>query len=447
MTLRFGTDGVRGDVGRDLTPEFIHALGRASARVLGTERPLVVGRDTRQSGPMVEAALVAGLQAEGMSVSRAGVLPTPGVAYLAEAHDFTGAVISASHNPFTDNGVKLLARGGRKLTDAQEAEIEATLNALASNPRTYSGQLTPKRSVADPAADVDGYANHLVGALEGRRLDGLRVVIDCGHGAAFEIAPGVFEALGADLVVLNAEPDGTNINAGCGSTDPSGLQSAVHANGADAGLAFDGDADRVIAVDEIGELVDGDQLLAIAALDLQARGRLHGNAVVATVMSNLGLRRSLAAHGINVVETPVGDRNVLHALDDHGLSLGGEQSGHIIFADLATTGDGILTGLMLLDVLARTGRALSDHAAVVTKLPQVLRNVRVRDPGALETSASFWDDVRNAEAELGADGRVLVRPSGTEPVVRVMVEANTREQAEAIARRLGAAAEHAGGAG
>ncbi len=353
MTLRFGTDGVRGVANRDLTPELVTALGRAAARVLGADRPFVVGRDTRRSGPLLEAALVAGLCSEGADVERVGVLPTPGVAYLAQLFDAPAAVISASHNPYPDNGVKLFARGGRKIADAPEQRIELELRRLV-DAGAGDGPDGPGVGVArDRLGAAADYIAHLVAALGGRRLDGQSVVVDCGNGAAFEVAPWALRVQGAWVRVLHDQPDGTNINAGCGSTDPGELQQAVLAASANAGLAFDGDADRVIAVDERGNLVDGDQMLAIIALDLHERGELEGDAVVATVMSNLGLRRALAERGIEVVETPVGDRNVLTALEERGLSLGGEQSGHVIVTDLATTGDGTLTGMLLLDVIAR----------------------------------------------------------------------------------------------
>jgi phosphoglucosamine mutase len=439
VTLRFGTDGVRGVANRDLTPELVTALGRVAARVLGAG-PWIVGRDTRRSGPLLEAALVAGLCAEGADVRTAGVLPTPGVAFLSQAGGAPGAVISASHNPFPDNGIKLFAPGGRKIPDEAERRIEAQLAALVEapggpGPGPEGAGVGTWAPLADPAAP---YVHHLVGALGGRRLEGLTCVLDCGNGAASEVAPLTLRALGAEVTVLNAAPDGTNINAGCGSTDPSALQRAVVEAGAHAGLAFDGDADRVIAVDERGAVVDGDQVLAIAALDLRERGRLRHDAIAVTVMSNLGLRRCLDAAGIRLVETPVGDRNVLVAMETHDLALGGEQSGHVIFADHATTGDGTLTGIVLLDVVARTGRPLSELGTVVVRLPQVLRNVRIGSRAVLEGPAAdrFWAEVAAAEADLGAEGRVLVRPSGTEPVVRVMVEAATEERAETCASRL-----------
>jgi phosphoglucosamine mutase len=444
MTLRFGTDGVRGVANVELTTELVLGLGRAAARVLGTDAPFIVGRDTRRSGPMVEAALVAGLCAEGADVELVGILPTPGVAALAAARRAPAAMISASHNPFPDNGVKLFAAGGRKLTADAEARVEMELGALIG-----SGPIAGDSGTAVGTARLlpgarDEYVTGLVGALAGRTLDGLRVVLDCGHGAAFEAAPEALRRLGADVEVHNVEPDGTNINAGCGSTDPSSLRAAVVASGAHAGLAFDGDADRVIAIDEHGDIVDGDHLLCIAAIDLASRDALRGNAVVVTVMSNLGLRHALTGRGIEVVETPVGDRHVISALDERGLALGGEQSGHIIFADYATTGDGTLTGIMLLDVMARTGRPLSALAAVMTSFPQVLRNVRVADRATLD-AAALDTAVAASVAELGDDGRVLVRPSGTEPVVRVMVEAASAGQADLVAARLVDAVEQAYG--
>ncbi|MGH9031450.1 MAG: phosphoglucosamine mutase [Acidimicrobiia bacterium] len=443
MTLRFGTDGVRGVANQDLTPELVTALGRAAARVLGAERPFLVARDTRRSGPMLEAALVAGLCSEGVGAIRVGVLPTPGLAYLAQVGEAPAAMISASHNPFPDNGVKLFAPGGRKIPAVGERRVEEELRTLAVEMPTdapVGAAVGFDRRIGD---GLERYAAHVVRALEGRHLDGVHVVLDCGHGAAFEAAPLVLEELGARLDVRNARPDGTNINAGCGSTHPAALQQAVVEAGAHAGLAFDGDADRVIGVDERGDLVDGDQMLAALALDFRERGRLNHDAVVATVMSNLGLRRALEHHGIALVETPVGDRHVLAALEAQGLSLGGEQSGHVICADLATTGDGTLTGTLLLDLVARSGKPLSEIAGVVTRLPQVLRSVRVADRAGLAAADGFETELRAAERELGADGRVLVRPSGTEPVVRVMVEAPTHAQAEAVADRLAAAAERA----
>jgi phosphoglucosamine mutase len=443
MSLRFGTDGVRGLANVELTPELALALGRAAARVLGgAERPFVLARDTRRSGPMLEAALAAGLAAEGADVVLAGVLPTPGAAYLSHVRDCPAAVLSASHNPFPDNGIKFFARGGRKLTDEIEERLEAELDAILAGgppPRRVEGSAVGAARPDERARQE--YESWMVTTLEGRRLDGLRVVIDCGNGAATATAPWVLTQLGAKVenLAIGAQPDGTNINSGCGSTDPGPLQAEVVATGAAAGLAFDGDADRLVAVDERGSLVDGDHIVAIAALDLRARGRLRHDTVVATVMANLGFHQAMASYGIRVETTPVGDRFVLEAMEAGGFSLGGEQSGHIIFGDLATTGDGLLSGLVLLDVLARSGRPLSELASVVQKLPQVLRNVRVADRAGLSDATAFWAEVEAIGAELGDTGRVLVRPSGTEPLVRIMVEASTGEAATAYTDRLEAA--------
>ena len=443
MTLRFGTDGVRGVANTELTVELVTALGRAAARVLGTSTAFVVGRDTRRSGPMLEAAFVAGLCAEGADVSLAGVLPTPGIAYLAYERGAPAAVISASHNAFGDNGIKLFAAGGRKIPEHLEVQIEGELRTLATEMPEAGAAGVGVGIASEHRSAFDDYVAHMVDALEGRRLDGIRVVIDCGNGAAFRTAPAALRALGADVDVLHASPDGTNINAACGSTDTTELRDAVRVAGASAGLAFDGDADRVIAVDERGEEIDGDQMLAIAAIDLHDRGLLRGNAVVATVMSNLGLRRALEPYEIELIETPVGDRNVLDELERRDLVLGGEQSGHVISTTYSTTGDGVLTGILLLDAMTRRRRSLSELASVMTRLPQVLRNVAVDDPATLNADAVFWNRVRAIADELGDDGRVLVRPSGTEPLVRVMVEAADADAADEVAGRLVDLVEHA----
>jgi len=446
VTLRFGTDGIRGVANRELTPELVTALGRAAARTLGTERPFIVGRDTRRSGPMIEAALVTGICAEGADVELVGVVPSPTVAYLAARAGAPGAVISASHNPFEDNGVKLFSPGGKKMTEAVEAQLEALVRELAMSP-PEPGPGGSDVGVAQPTRDaISDYVAHVVAVLEGRTLEDLQVMLDCGNGAAFRTVPKIFRELGATVEVINAAPDGTNINAGCGSTDTSQLQEAVIASGARAGLAFDGDADRVIAVDERGGIIDGDQIMAVCALDLAERTRLKNRAVVGTVMSNLGLRRCLESHEIGFVEVPVGDRYVTDELERRDLSLGGEQSGHIIFRDHEHTGDGALTGVMLLDVVVGTGHSLSLLAGVMQRFPQVLRNVAVRDRNALDSASAFWEEAASIERDLGTEGRVLVRPSGTEPVVRVMVEAPSVEQAELIADRLVGAVQRACGA-
>ncbi len=437
MVPRFGTDGVRGVANDELTVELTLALGRAAARVLAEPGGRVlVARDTRRSGPLLEAALAAGLAAEGVDVELVGVLPTPGLAFLGQRERVPAAMISASHNPFPDNGIKFFAPGGRKLPDAAEAEVEAVLDALRAEAPTGNPTGRAVGTILRGSGHAAAYVEHLVACLGGRRLDGLHVVIDCGHGAAGEVAPAALAAVGVDVEVLHVEPDGTNINAGCGSTHPEVLQAAVVERGAQAGLAFDGDADRVIGVDEKGRLVDGDQILVILGRDLLARGRLRGDRLVATVMSNLGMRRALAASGIELVETAVGDRYVLEAIEEHGLALGGEQSGHVIFSEHATTGDGILTGMLLLDAAVRAGQPLSELADLMERYPQVLHNVKVADRSKLDGAQAFWAEVRAVEAELGDEGRVLVRASGTEPLVRIMVEAASPEQAGETAERL-----------
>jgi phosphoglucosamine mutase len=440
VTLRFGTDGVRGVANDELSPEVLLSLGRAAARVLGPG-PFLVGRDTRWSGEMVAAAVSAGLAAEGADVVDLGVMPTPGVAWHSRAEQAPAAMISASHNPFADNGVKFFAAGGLKLSDATEARLEAELEqGSGGGPGSApTGTGVGRISSRDGRAP---YLEALAATLEGRRLDGLRVVLDCANGATSGLAPELFRSLGAGVEVLADAPDGRNINDGCGSTHPEALQRAVAAQPADAGLAFDGDGDRVLAVDAAGRLVDGDEIIALCAVDRRARGMLAGDTVVVTVMANLGFRQAMAQHGVHVVDTGVGDRYVLEAMEKGGWALGGEQSGHVIFRDLATTGDGMLTGLQVLDVMARTGRPLADLAAVMTRRPQVLRNVRAatRD---LEAADELWAEVRAAEERLAGAGRVLIRPSGTEPLIRVMVEAATAEEAEAVSRQLADAAERA----
>lgn len=440
MTLRFGTDGVRGVANLDLTPELVVALGRATARVLGGDR-VVIGRDTRISGPLLEAALASGLAGEGVDVHTLGVVPTPAVAWAAAQLDVPGVVISASHNRYPDNGIKLFARGGRKLNDDVEERLEAELDRLVHGGGDAAGAPTGDAVGTITAAPEHllGYADSVVESIDGRDLSALRIVVDCANGAAVTIAPHVLRRLGADVTVIHAKPNGTNINEGCGSTHPDDLRRAVLEAGADAGLAFDGDADRVLAVDGNGELVDGDRIIAVCAVDLHDRGALRNDTVVVTVMTNLGFRRAMSEHGIHVEETSVGDRWVLDALAAGNHSIGGEQSGHVIFTDRATTGDGLLTGVQLLDVVARTGRPLSDLATVMQRFPQVLRNVEVGVGTAGELNARLGPDLAAARATLGDDGRVLVRRSGTEPLVRVMVEAITTEQAEAIADRLVAA--------
>ncbi len=433
--LKFGTDGVRGVANAELTPELALALGRAAARELDGA-VAVIGRDPRRSGALLEAALAAGLASEGVDVVLLGVVPTPAVAHAAAAVGGIGAVISASHNPFPDNGIKLFA-GGDKLPDDVQVAIETTMRELdvADGPTRPTGAAVGTVAPDDDRL-VEAWTASLVAGLDGRRLDGLSVVLDCAHGAASAHAPQVLRDLGVGVTVVHAEPDGVNINEDAGSTSPAALQAAVVDAGADCGLALDGDADRLLAVDATGRLIDGDQLIAILAIDRRSRGALPHDAVVVTVMSNLGFRQGMARHGIDVVATAVGDRYVLEALAERGVVLGGEQSGHIIQTDRSTTGDGLLTAVTVLDLLARSGRPLGDLVDdAMTVLPQVLVNVRLdeRDPDLLDRIA---DDVAAAEQRLGDAGRVLIRPSGTEPLIRVMVEAPTEAAARTEADTL-----------
>ena len=430
--MKFGTDGVRGVANSELTAEFALRLGRAAARVLSTgDAPtVVIGGDTRISTPMLEAALAAGFAAEGVDVRRLGVVPTPAVAFAAQRTGAMGAMVSASHNPYRDNGIKLFATGGIKLADDVEAAIERELDAMQSP----VGQ--PGRIAATSDDVIAEYVDHVVSIAGGRTGSSMRVVVDAANGAASSLARIVFERLGVDVVVIGDEPDGTNINDACGATFPAAVAEVVVARGADVGIALDGDADRLIAVDHTGRVVDGDHIIAIAAIDLAARGLLANDTVVVTTMTNLGFHHAMRAAGIGVVTTDVGDRYVLEALAAGGHVLGGEQSGHVIFADHATTGDGMLTAVALLDIIARSGRSLAELAAsAMTSLPQILVNVEVseRVPDVAELLA---DDVARLETALAGSGRVLLRPSGTEPLVRVMVEAATAREADRVAHDL-----------
>jgi phosphoglucosamine mutase len=433
----FGTDGVRGLAnGELLTPELAVALSASAARVLAerdrSRRPVaVVGRDPRASGEMLEAAVVAGLASAGADAVRVGVLPTPAVAFLvAELGADLGVMISASHNAMPDNGIKLFAAGGHKLPDAVEDAVEAGLGAAAERPT--GAAVGRVRDLPDAAAR---YGDHLVAAAGGP-LHGLRVVVDCAHGAASGVAPEVYRRAGADVVALHAAPDGLNINDGVGSTHLGPLQAAVRAHGADLGIAHDGDADRCLAVDATGAVVDGDRIMAVLAIAMRDAGELVDDTLVATVMSNLGLHLAMRGAGITLRTTAVGDRYVLEELRAGGFSLGGEQSGHVVLPSHATTGDGLLTALRLMARTAATGTPLAELASVVTVLPQVLQNVRVTDKAAVAASDAVREAVEAAEQELGDDGRVLLRPSGTEQLVRVMVEAPTEAVAAATAERL-----------
>ncbi len=432
----FGTDGVRGLANGDLTAELALAVAGAAAQVLAESglghRPVaVVGRDPRASGEMLTAAVTAGLTAAGADVLHAGVLPTPGVAHLVGAVGADlGVMISASHNAMPDNGIKLFAAGGHKLDDEVEDRIELHLEQPQHRP---TGAGIGRVRELDRAAER--YLGHLAAASP-QRLDGLRVVVDCAHGAASALAPAAYRAAGAEVVALHAEPDGLNINDGCGSTHPDELMAAVRANGADLGIAHDGDADRCLAVDAQGRLVDGDQIMAVLAIAMREAGELTHDTLVATVMSNLGLHLAMQEAQITLRTTGVGDRYVLEELRAGGYALGGEQSGHVVLPAHATTGDGVLTALRLMARVTQTGQSLAELASVMHPLPQVLLNVRVSDKELVATDPTVLGAVAVAEAELGSLGRVLLRPSGTEQVVRVMVEAPTRTQAQRVAQRL-----------
>ncbi|MGB6163550.1 MAG: phosphoglucosamine mutase [Pseudonocardiaceae bacterium] len=433
----FGTDGVRGLANSELTPELVLALSSSAARVLAEQglghRPVaVVGRDPRASGEMLQAAVTAGLTSAGADVLQVGVLPTPAVAYLVgEFGADLGVMISASHNPMPDNGIKLFAAGGRKLPDAVEDEIAARVNGCDVE-RPTGARIGRVRAVPGAAGR---YVDHLLLATP-QSLDGVRVVVDCAHGAASVVAAQAYRRAGAEVVALHAQPDGLNINDGCGSAHLDQLREAVLARRAAIGIAHDGDADRCLAVDATGEVVDGDQIMAILALAMRENDELVADTLVATVMSNLGLHLAMRAHGVLVRTTPVGDRYVLEALAEGGFSLGGEQSGHVVLPGYATTGDGLLTALRLMTRVVSSGRSLADLASVLTRLPQVLVNVVVADKTEVAAAPAVADAIAGAEAELGATGRVLLRPSGTEPLVRVMVEAPTQSTAQNIAHRI-----------
>lgn len=428
----FGTDGVRGAAGSELTPELALQIGRAAGSYL-RGGPVVVGRDTRRSGSMLSSALEAGFHASGIDTIDVGVLPSGGISHITESSGATmGAVVSASHNPASDNGIKLLAARGTKLPEAVERELEYRIRSSASN--SAVGSAIGYRLQSEDA--MHRYVDFLAG-LSTYSLSGIGIALDCAHGAAYQAAPELFARLKADVEVHGAAPDGTNINEGCGATHPEALASVA---GGRIGLAFDGDADRLIAVDEDGRVANGDVILAILARHMKTRGMLAGDLVVTTVMSNLGFRKSMEEAGIELVETNVGDRYVMDALLERKGSLGGEQSGHIIFTDHHQTGDGLLTALQLLNVVAGTGKELRElRAEAITEYPQVLENVVVDRAIDLTQAKGLWDEVEDVENILGANGRVLVRPSGTEPLLRIMVEAQTEEEARSYADRLASA--------
>ncbi|STZ57950.1 phosphoglucosamine mutase [Mycolicibacterium tokaiense] len=437
MARLFGTDGVRGVANRDLTAELAVALGSAAARQLARSgsagrRVAVVGRDPRASGEMLEAAVIAGLASEGVDALRVGVLPTPAAAYLTSAYDADfGVMISASHNPMPDNGIKIFGPGGHKLDDAAEDRI-AELVASGPGERPTGAAIG---RVVDAGDALERYLRH-VGKAASAPLDGVTVVVDCAHGAAYAAAPAAYRAAGATVIALNAEPNGLNINDGCGSTHMEELRAAVRAHGADLGLAHDGDADRCLAVDANGDVIDGDAIMVILALAMQEADELASNTLVTTVMSNQGLHMAMRDAGITVLTTGVGDRYVLEELRAGEYTLGGEQSGHIVLPAYGTTGDGIVTGLRLMSRMAQTGTSIAALAAPMRTLPQVLINVAVADKTTVAAAPAVQNAVAEVEAELGDTGRILLRPSGTEQLVRVMVEAADEDTARQLAVRV-----------
>ncbi len=438
MSRLFGTDGVRGLANKDITSESALKLAQAAAIVLGEQarargqKPIaVIGRDPRISGEFLAAAISAGLASSGVDVFDAGVIPTPATSFLTADLDADfGVMISASHNPAPDNGIKFFSRGGHKLDDAVEDAIEKALSAKPLTP--IGAEIGHVKEFADAKSR---YLVHLQGTLP-NSLKGIKVVVDCANGAASDIAPKAFRDAGAEVVVIGNEPDGYNINLGCGSTHLSALQAAVVEHGADVGIAHDGDADRTLAVDATGAIVDGDQIMAILAVAAKARGDLSRNTLVATVMSNLGLKIAMKQAGIEMIETKVGDRYVLEVIREGGYTLGGEQSGHLIFARHATTGDGILTGLQLLAQMSSTGKSLQELASAMKVYPQVLINVPQVDKSKVDSDPELQKVVQEAKTELGETGRVLLRASGTEPLVRVMVEAQDAGTAQSWAERI-----------
>ncbi|UJS28213.1 phosphoglucosamine mutase [Macrococcoides canis] len=438
MGKYFGTDGVRGVANSELTPELAFKLGRFGGYVLahnGTENPtVVVGRDTRISGVMLESALVAGLLSTGAEVMRLGVITTPGVAYLTrEMNAQAGVMISASHNPVQDNGIKFFGADGFKLSDAQEAEIEALLDAEEDTlPRPVGVELG---HTSDYFEGGHRYLSYLKSTIEGD-LEGLKIALDGAHGSTYSLAPYLFGDLEADTATIGCNPDGNNINDGVGSTHPEQLAELVLDTDSDFGLAFDGDGDRIIAVDEKGQIVDGDQIMFILAQDMDARGELKDNMVVSTVMSNLGFYKGLEAFNIKSDKTKVGDRYVVEEMRRGSYNLGGEQSGHIVMMDYNTTGDGLLTGIHLASIVKRSGKTLSELAGQMTKYPQRLVNIKVSDKHAVEQNEHVAAVIKEVEDEMNGEGRVLVRPSGTEPLVRVMVEAKTDEDAERFVNKI-----------
>ena len=436
MSLKFGTDGVRGRAFVDLRPEWVTNLAISASDVLQSDT-VVIGSDGRESGKDFVSALRTGFESEGLSVWYMGTVPTPALAHAAATHGIAGAMVSASHNPSEDNGIKLLSAGGKKLNDDAQSEIEAILES------NDFPNLTQGASYVEPSYShlANDWVSTLRESIKDRNLSGISLVVDCANGAVSAFAANTLRELGAKVVSIHDAPDGTNINEGCGSTSLGSLRAAVRDNSADLGLAFDGDADRVLAIDRQGRVIDGDFMIAICAEDMKSRKALKDNTAVVTVMTNLGFHLAMKEKGIHVHQTPVGDRQVLAALVANDWSLGGEQSGHIIFSDLSTTGDGLLTGIQLLDIIARSNKRLDELADfAMVRYPQVLKQVNLSKT-TIDIESSLAEDIANAEIELGDSGRVLVRRSGTEPVLRIMVESLTDEIAESTANKLVLAAE------
>jgi len=435
--LRFGTDGVRGVALTELTEQYVVDLGCAAATVLSLKH-IVIGRDTRESGLVLQTALARGFAAGGATVELLGVTPTPAIAFAAAQRGCAGAAVTASHNPYADNGVKIFGIGGIKLTDDQERMIETAMAESGAKSADAQSSVESVAAITDSVAAINDYRNSIESLVPSRAFADIRIVVDCANGAMSDVAPYVLAQLGATVIAIHCEPNGKNINAECGATYPKVIGEAVRLHQAAIGLAFDGDGDRVIGVDHVGNIVDGDHLLALAAIDMHERKVLDGNGVVVTVMTNAGFHEAMAKHGISVVTTPVGDRSVLIALDENNYSLGGEQSGHIIYRKDATTGDGLLAGVRLVDLVRRKNVTLQKLAQdAMTSLPQVLINVRVESV-ASDLATQFAQEIAVAERDLNGIGRVLLRASGTEPLVRVMVEAQFEETANSVAQRLAA---------
>jgi phosphoglucosamine mutase len=435
--LRFGTDGVRGVALTELTEQYVVDLGYATATVLSLKH-IVIGRDTRESGLVLQTALARGFAAGGATVELLGVTPTPAIAYAAAQRGCAGAAVTASHNPYADNGVKIFGIGGIKLTDDQERMIETAMAESGAKSTDAQSSVESVAAITDSVAAINDYRSSIESLVPSRAFADIRIVVDCANGAMSDVAPYVLAQLGATVIAIHCEPNGKNINAECGATYPKIIGEAVRLHQAAIGLAFDGDGDRVIGVDHVGNIVDGDHLLALAAIDMHERKVLDGNGVVVTVMTNAGFHEAMAKRGISVVTTPVGDRSVLIALDENNYSLGGEQSGHIIYRKDATTGDGLLAGVRLVDLVRRKNVTLQKLAQdAMTSLPQVLINVRVESV-ASDLPTQFAQEIAAAERDLNGVGRVLLRASGTEPLVRVMVEAQFEETANSVAQRLAA---------